>query len=213
MLAKNAEFALHNLYCLLNQVNIKTSEKCKLFDTLVLPIMHYCSEIWGENEAKDIENIHLKFCRKILQVKRSTNLEGLYGELGRLPLLILRKINLIRYWIKIIKLPNSSLVKRMYNSLKYDVDNRTYCDKSNWAFKIKSILENAGLSYLWTNQTYTTYMFDQIKNRIIDMYKQSWYGKIYNSQRLASYSRYKHSFEIEEYLNCIDEDKYRICVI
>ena len=41
------------------------------------------------NDGKDVEIIHTKFSRKILCVNKSTNLVGLYGELGRVPLNVL----------------------------------------------------------------------------------------------------------------------------
>ena len=93
-IAQHASFALHNLFSIINQVELTTSEKCKLFDTLVSSVLNYSSELWGFHEAKDIEIVHTKFCRKILCVKKSTNLTGLYGELGRVPLLINRKLHI-----------------------------------------------------------------------------------------------------------------------
>ena len=64
-----------------------TTQKCKLFDVLVGSVLNYSAEVWENNEAKDIEIIHTKFCRWVLNVQKSTNLSGLYGELGRYPLI------------------------------------------------------------------------------------------------------------------------------
>ena len=74
---------MHRLFSVFHQIEyeFKTSEKCKLFDALVSPVLNYSSEIWGLNEAEDIEQIHTKFLRKILCVKKSTNLTGLYGSI------------------------------------------------------------------------------------------------------------------------------------
>ena len=63
------------------------------------------------HDATDIELIHTKILRRILGVKKCTNLSAVYGELGRYPLSVIRKIHMIRYWIKIIRLNDSSLVK------------------------------------------------------------------------------------------------------
>ena len=84
-LAQHASYALHNLFALFRQIDIPVTEKCKLFDTLVGSILNYSSEVWGIHDAKDVEVIHSKFCRWVLNVKKSTNLSGLYGELGRVP--------------------------------------------------------------------------------------------------------------------------------
>ena len=99
------------------------AEKCKLFDTLVGSILNYSAEVIGMYEAKDIELIHTKFCRWILNVRKCTDLSGLYGELGRVPFLVIRKIRMINYWIKILKLEVNNLPKKVYNMLKTDADN------------------------------------------------------------------------------------------
>ena len=91
-IAEHALFALHNLFSLFSQVDLPVSEKCKLFDTLVGSILNYSAEIIGAVEAKDIELVHTKFCRWILHVRKSTNLTGLYGELGRVPFTIISAI-------------------------------------------------------------------------------------------------------------------------
>ena len=85
-----------------NQIDILTSQKTDLLDTLVLPILHYSSQIWEYIDADDIEKVHLKGCRKIVSVCNSTNIEALYGELGRIPLRFKRYISIINYWNKIV---------------------------------------------------------------------------------------------------------------
>ena len=96
-LSQHAAFSLHNLFSLFRQFEFSTTQKCKLFDVLVGSVLNYSAEVWGNNEAKDIETIHTKFCRWVLNVRKSTNLSGLYGELGRFPLSIYRKISMVRY--------------------------------------------------------------------------------------------------------------------
>ena len=184
---------MYSLFSIFNQYEFKTKEKCNMFDKLVSSVLNYCSEVWGANDGKDIELVHTKFCRKILIVNRSTNLEGLYGELGRIPLKIIRKINMIRYWIRIIKLNDNSTVKIVYNMLKNDANNNMNYNGHNWASEIKNILESLGMANLWVNQEHNNdLLLKLIKERILDQYKQSWYSAINNSQRLISYCRFKH---------------------
>ena len=123
-------------------------KKCKLFDVLVGSVLNYCSDIWGGHEAKDIELVHNKFCRKVLYVRQSTNLNCLYGELGRVPLNVIRKTNMIRYWFKIVNDNDNSLPKTIYRMLKSDADNNITYGGTNWASQIKQILETHGFSYL-----------------------------------------------------------------
>ena len=91
------------MFSLFRQIDIPITEQCKLFDTLVGSILDYSSEVWGIHNAKDVEAIHSKFCGWVLNVKKSTNLSGLYGELGRVPFIIQHKFNMIKYWVKLLK--------------------------------------------------------------------------------------------------------------
>ena len=188
-IASHASYALHNLFGLFKQIELPISEKCKLFDTFVGSILNYGGEILGLNEAKDIELIHSKFYRWILHVRKSTNLTGLYGELGRVPFIIQRKIRMINYWLKLLGLNDQSIHIKLYLMLKQDLDNNISYNGSNWAFQIKSLLNELGLSYIWLQQNDFTIPVDLMKQRIFDNYYQSWYSNINNSSRLSMYSR------------------------
>ena len=121
-LAENASKSLHSLFTIFNKFDFTIKKKCDLFDFLVLPVMHYAYEIWSYSSGTDVEVIHNKFCRKVLCVKKSTYLSSVYGELGRVLLSIIRKCDMIRYWLRILKLPQNSVVRLVYNMLKKDAD-------------------------------------------------------------------------------------------
>ena len=211
-IAEHTSKAMHRLFSVFSQYEFSTQEKCKLFDTPVSTVLNYSSEIWGLHEGKDKESIHTKFLRKILYVNKSTNLAGLYGELGRVPHQVIRKINMFRYWIKLLHVDNSNITKRVYLLLKQDADNNVTYNKLNWASQIKDILETLGLGDLWRYQEIADIALTNIKQRILDHYYQSWYSSINNSQRLSTYNRFKHTFNLESYLDIIYERKYKIAL-
>jgi len=45
------------------------------------------------------KNTYSCFCKRILHVKKCTPSYMVYNELGRLPLQIVRKIKIVRYWL------------------------------------------------------------------------------------------------------------------
>ena len=151
-IAEHASKAMHRLFSIFNSYEFKTNEKCRLFDSLVSSVLNYASDVWGYNDGKDIEIIHTKFLRKVLGVDKSTNLIGLYGELGRIPLYIMRKVNMVRYWIKLLRSNENKITKQVYQMLRQDANNNISYNKLNWASHIKSILETLGLSNFWTTQ-------------------------------------------------------------
>ena len=62
----------------------------QLFDAFIGSILSYVSEMWGFSKSKEIERIHLKFCKRILKVKSTTSNAGIYIKLGGYPLFITR---------------------------------------------------------------------------------------------------------------------------
>ena len=59
---------------------------------------------------------------------------------------------MIKYWMKILRQNDSSLVKAIYMMLKEDTDLNHNYNGQNWAFQIKSILQHHGFAYVWNNQ-------------------------------------------------------------
>jgi hypothetical protein len=51
--------------------------------------------VWGYENLKVIEQIQLKFCKRILKVRNTTPHFMIYGELGRFPLEIRVKLRMI----------------------------------------------------------------------------------------------------------------------
>lgn len=67
---------------------------------------HYSSSImfiWGFTKSKQLETLHLKFCKTLLGVRRSSCNVAIYGELGRYPLYINIYIRIVKYCYKICK--------------------------------------------------------------------------------------------------------------
>ena len=64
--------------------------ECKLFDTLLRPILCYCCEVWSvmgsKSDLKDLEREELGFLQELLRVQTSTKCLHVSAELGRYPL-------------------------------------------------------------------------------------------------------------------------------
>ena len=87
----------------MQSLKLNVNTKLSLFDTYVGSIANYGCEVWGSHPAKDIEKVHLDFCKKILGVKKSTVSMMVYFELGRKPLYYNRKYRMLKYVIKLRK--------------------------------------------------------------------------------------------------------------
>ena len=89
----------------------------------------------------------MKNMKSILKVKQSTANLCAYGDLGEYP--IDQKIicKTIKYWIKIVNLPEDNIVKHMYTVLEglHHIGHKT------WVSQVKYIMEKAELAELWTD--------------------------------------------------------------
>ena len=66
--------------------NLSIKSQYDLFDKIVKPILLYGCEMWGFGNIDIIERVHLKFCKLILNLKKSTPNFMIYGELGIYPM-------------------------------------------------------------------------------------------------------------------------------
>jgi len=76
---------LNVLLCKCHDYDLSPKTLCQLFDAFVLHILNNSSEFWGYTKSKELERIHLKFCKRLLRVRVITCTAAVYGELGRYP--------------------------------------------------------------------------------------------------------------------------------
>ena len=168
-LAGKAIRALSMLLYKCKAYDLKPKLLCQLFDAFVVPILNYASEICGFTKSKELERIHLKFCKRLLQVRSNTCNAAIYGELGRYPLYIGRYVRIIKYWFKIQNTENK-ILNSVYNQ---DV---IACNigHTNWVSKVKKLLSSYGFAYAFNNPGAVNMktLINDFKNRCIDEFKQ-----------------------------------------
>ena len=180
-----------------------------LFDKLILPILCYSCEVWGFNVGKDIERVHLRFCKYILRIKNNTLNEIVYGELGRRPLYVYRMTRTIKYWIHIMELEENRYVKCMYNVLyQRSLINVT----RSWVTEVRNLLCNCGFAEVWYNQSvrYNEDFLKVVTQRIYDIYSQDWSAKLHESPSSRTYILYKDALIFSKYISEIKIEKWRI---
>jgi hypothetical protein len=205
-LSDQALKALFSLNFLFDEVSLSIPEKLKLFDAMISPILFYGSEVWGFHKAPDIERVHLKFLKQLLGVKVQTTNSAVFGEFGRFPFEILRKVRIVKYWYRILQLPDSFINKMLF--LK-DVNG---IHINSWFINLKSMLNELGFSYLCNKVNIEPIEIQSVIQRIYDQYLQNWCSELDNFSKLDSYKLFKCDFVEEKYLSCIENTKHRIAL-
>ena len=161
----------------------------KLFDTLVKPVVLYGAEVWG------CEN-----CDIVNKVK-STCSNMVFGELGETPFHIDIKCKMIPYWARLTNSKENKLSKMIY-SLIYKLYEKDLFH-STWISSVKNILDSAGFSGIWTNQSLPKspdHFNTILKLRLHDQFIQNWNKGITKGGKCTVHRIIKNTFGFEKYL-------------
>ena len=182
----------------------------ELFDKQILPILIYGSEIWGYEFSQALKNVQTSFLKKLIGVNKSTSNCAVLGECGRLPLAVYYMTNCIKYWIKLIKMPDARYPKACYNMLKAYGDR----GKVTWTTHIRALLAKYGFRYVWMSQEIgDDVLFIEIfKRRLVDCYTQNWNSDVHDNDKLLYYKEYKERLCMNCNLRVI-EDEYHVILI
>ena len=168
-----------------------------LFDSLVRPITEYACEVWAFSNADELELVHRRFCKFSLGLPSSTSNLAVYGDLGRVPLMIRRKVTLIKYWLRIsTHWDISGLLKEAYQLTLTDSPDK-------WTTSVKQVLDEAGFSYVWNNPLGVRHneFISQLLQSLLDQYSQDCGSELLCSRKLRTYRIFKNTLSYEAYLN------------
>ena len=87
--------------------------QCRLFNSLVLPILSYASEVWAVDPklGEAAEKLHRQFLKQLLHIRNSTATEIVLAEFGRYPLQVHFWQQILRFHNWVLQLDNSRYVK------------------------------------------------------------------------------------------------------
>ncbi len=203
--------AMYGLITKARKFNLPIDLHLHLFDTLVLPIMLYGCEIWGFENNSILDRLHLKFCKMLLGIKKTTPTCMVLGELGRLPLDVLIRSRMINFWSRIVN--NTTKTTSILYKLTYSL----HCNNTfhlNWLSHIKETLYSCGFNYFWNDQIVLSpsWLNKEISQRLKDQFIQTWLSEIWNSNNCLNYQIFKTSFTLETYLTKLPrKDAINLC--
>lgn len=201
-LSDQALKAYHNLMFIFDRVKLDIKTKLQLFNSMVVPILLYGSEIWGVYNFKEVDKLHIRFLKYLLGVRKQTPNMAIYGELGIFPLSIVAKERALKYWLKI----KNSVNMPIFNAY---IDQCNNVNISCWASRIHSILDHLGYSHIRLNFDTSMNYFPLLKRTLRDQFIQEWNTSLNNISKLDFYRQFKTTFSYETYLDKITNDMHR----
>ena len=179
-----------------------------LYDSLVQPVMNYASATWGHSSFQKCSTIQNRAMRTILGVGRVTPVGALYGDLGWSPPSIKHKLEIVKYWLRLSRMPENRMIKKVFNH-DYKQSNKGRISSGH---AIKLLFENAGLS-TWDNLNSDgfsdAFILKQIEQSEMQIYQETLQNEMKEMSRLTIYNQIKSDFKLEQYVEHIQNRKQR----
>ena len=183
-------------------INLSIPIQLSLFDKLIIPILTYGSDVWGDecqyNSA--VEDVHTNFCRFILKIPKHTPKMAIYSELGRYPIDTFVQRQLIKYYNRVVNCKNPLLKEAL-------IVNKNI--RSNWYTKIESLLTKMEESCILNSpEICTDSKLSILKCKLCNIFKSKWKEDIFcdtknkkgNGNKLRTYRVFKKDISFENYL-------------
>ena len=233
--ARKVSFMLNRKVTGDNDVNLLPPTQLFLFDTYVKPILLHGSEVWSSancrnraNILKDphtqnainispIDKVQTDYCKYILGLGQKASNTATLAELGRYSLDIEIKVKIIKFWYRIISMPENHILYKSYKTAA-SLDDNGFC---SWASTVRLILQNNGFNYIWLRQTSPDKInIDRLLTKLTsvlkDQYQQLFHGKIWDddvisgtSNKLCFYRKFKSAYDLEPYLKFVHRSQHR----
>ena len=127
----------------------QTKDIFKLFDAIISPILCYGSEIWGYEYSKTIEKIHIRFYKRFIGLHQNTADFLALIKCGRYPISLIYMSKCIKYWAKLLQIPDHRYPKQCYIMFRSLSD----AGKTTWATHVRALLYKYGFGYIWEANT------------------------------------------------------------
>ena len=110
----------------------------------------YCSDIWGVKQYEGIERVQFLARKKFLRVGLKSSNSALLGDCVRIPVFVKSQINVIKYWLRLLSLPEERWTKNVI--ICFICFSYSNFGKDNWFAYVRDILCITGFADAWYNQ-------------------------------------------------------------
>ena len=148
---------MNALLSITKRMQVPRAVMFNLFDPFVLSILNYSCEVWGFYTAQNIERVHRKFCKWLMNVKMSTNNLFLAGEFCRFPIYIGGHVRIIKNWLYLYhSKADNCILRTLNNTARTEVDAGK--NMNSWTAKVKNVLQRSVLFFF--NFFFLFFFFD-----------------------------------------------------
>ena len=164
----------------------------QLYYSCVVPVLDYCSGVWGSKSFDKIDMIQNRAIRYFMGVHRFTPILAITGDMGWVVSTNRRWANVLGLWNRLVNMDENRLTKKIFS-----YDNSMPGGKS-WCSDVKTILTKVDLLSNFYDKTPVD--LKHIENQLLDNHRVDWSNKIQTVSKLRTYREFKSKFKTERYL-------------
>ena len=142
------------------------------------PIFNYGSKIWYTGKQVDDFKTASFYFKRSFGVKISTSTLAVFGETGLFPLILEHKESILKYWFRLLSLPQDSLLINVYVELMH-FDS---CGQRSRCQIVRDTLKEHQMANLWGNQGELDDNIIQNSNCNIRIFAQNEYKRKWSEQ-------------------------------
>ena len=166
----------------------------KMFHSNVVPIVDYCSSVWGYNSADSGNKIQYRAIRYFLGVHPKAPLLALEGDIGWMSCKTRHNVNMIRLWNRYINMNDTRLTKRVF---LWDYE---MC--KNWCLEVKQIFNSIEYHSVFEDKEICD--IKTVQSRLVDKRNYVWKESLPQKPKLRTYVKFKENIYTESYVkNCV----------
>ena len=208
-LAKSASRALSALYTkFLNVGGMDYNVFCKLYESLVEPVLFYGAGLWGLSENKKINTVQNKACRYFLGLGKNASNIASQGDMGWSSCVIKQKIEACRLYFKLENVTDQRLLKKVFHW--------SSSHGKSWERRFRSFIDNIGLQHLLNRSDLSVKnRLKCVKDKLNTIDADKWKSKLWNDvsqengNKLRTYRVYKTDLITEHYVKLNMERSHR----
>ena len=189
VLANSAGRALGSIQNKFNQLKgLGYNTYSKMYSSGVIPIMDYCSGIWGYKNHSKCDTVQNRALRFFLGVSINAPNHAIKGDMAWLNPNSRHKIEMLRYWNRLMLMDDSRITKHIF---KWDKS----INKRNWCNEVFKILSQIDQSDVFNEESCIN--LDRASDIIYEQYKGTWKSEVKNVAKLRTYALYKDEYQAE----------------
>ena len=164
----------------------------KLFDSSVIPVINYGTEVLGYLKNLKSDSIQIKAIKIFLGVHRFASNDAVQGDMGWLPNHLKHTLNVLRYWNRLVDLDDSRLTRKVFDA-EYDLNK-----KGSWCYFVKDTLSDLDMAHIYNAKICCD--LGLCRTRLFISYANTWANNLKKKPKLRVYMQIKDVYATEKYV-------------